>query len=383
MKRLIALIFISAFILGCKQDKNNGFIINGTAKDVYNGSRVYLKDVSNLGREVYSDTAIVMNEKFTFSGSVDEPEVRFMEIQGVPGEFLFMLENSEIDIEINKQLMLDSKATGSDTHNDLVDYQNGIKALQKENRELVNAYLKAKKAKDTTQEDSLKILLEDHGQRFLKFPAKYTKENNDSYFTLNLIGLEANKQKFDIKAFLESYDNLVPELKETPMGIRVKRKLDSINTEYEKTAHLQIGKIAPNFEAPKPDGTIVSLEDLKGKVTIIDFWAAWCGPCRKENPKVVKIYNQYHDAGLEIIGVSLDGNARQKDPKQAWLDAIEKDGLTWTQVSHLKYFNDPVARLYDINAIPATYILDKDGRIVAKNLRGRRLEMTVKELLEL
>ncbi|MCA0131764.1 redoxin domain-containing protein [Winogradskyella alexanderae] len=382
MKKLITLIFISILALSCQNEPRDGFVINGTAKEVYNGSRVYLKDVSNLGREVYSDTAIVMNEKFTFTGKVDEPKVRFMEIQGVPGEFLFMLENSEIDIEINKQLMLDSKATGSKTHEDLVKYQNGIKALQQENRELVDAFLKAKKAKDSIKEDSLKFLLEDHGQRFLKFPAKFTKENNNSYFTLNLIGLEANKQKFDIKAFLESYENLVPELKKTPMGERVKRKLDSINTEYEKTAYLEVGKIAPNFEAPTPEGNIVSLKDLRGKVTVIDFWAAWCGPCRRENPNVVKLYEQYHKDGLEIIGVSLDGNTRQNDPKKAWLDAIEKDGLKWTQVSHLKYFNDPVARLYNINAIPATYVLDNEGKIIAKNLRGRRLEMTVKELLE-
>ncbi|WP_411895606.1 redoxin domain-containing protein [Winogradskyella sp. A2] len=382
MKRILTLFLLSLALISCKQEPRTDFVINGIATDVYNGSRVYLKDVSNLGREVYTDTAIVMDGKFTLKGSVDEPKVRFLEIQGVQGEFLFMLENSKIEIEINKQLMLDSKATGSKTHNDLVAYQSGIKKLQEENRTMVNAFMKYRKDKDTVKLDSMKVILEDHGQRFLKFPAKYIKENNNSYFSLNLVGLEANKPKFDIEDFLEAYDNLTPNLKETPMGIKVKRKLDSINVEYQKTAHLQVGKVAPNFEAPKPDGTIVSLEELKGKVTIIDFWAAWCGPCRRENPNVVRIYNEYHDDGLEIIGVSLDGTSRQQNPKQAWLDAIEKDKLTWTQVSHLKYFNDPVARLYDVNAIPATYILDKDGKIVAKNLRGRQLESKVQQLLK-
>ena len=381
MKRILILVVLLIAFVGCKQEPRTDFVINGIAQDVFNGSRVYLKDVSNLGREVYTDTAIVMDGKFILKGSVNEPKVRFLEIQGVPGEFLFMLENSEIEIEINKQLMLESTATGSKTHNDLVAYQGGIKELQEENRNLINTFMKYRKQQDTARLDSMKVLLEDHGQRFLKFPAKYVKDNNDSYFSLNLIGLEANKKKFDVEDFLDAYDNLITSLKETPMGVKVKRKLDSINTEYQKTAHLQVGKIAPSFEAPKPDGTIVSLEELKGKVTIIDFWAAWCGPCRKENPNVVRIYNEYHDQGLEIIGVSLDGNSRQQNPKKAWLDAIEKDKLTWTQVSHLKYFNDPVARLYDINAIPATYILDKDGKIAAKNLRGRQLETKVQELL--
>lgn len=380
MKRILILAVLLVAFVGCKQEPRTDFVINGIAQDVYNGSRVYLKDVSNLGREVYTDTAIVMDGKFILKGSVNEPKVRFLEIQGVPGEFLFMLENSEIEIEINKQLMLESTATGSKTHNDLVAYQGGIKELQEENRNLINTFMKYRKEQDTARLDSMKVLLEDHGQRFLKFPAKYVKDNNDSYFSLNLIGLEANKKKFDIEDFLDAYDNLTPSLKNTPMGGKVKRKLDSINTEYQKTAHLQVGKIAPSFEAPKPDGTIVSLEELKGKVTIIDFWAAWCGPCRRENPNIVKIYNEYHDKGLEIIGVSLDGNSRQSNPKKAWLDAIEKDKLAWTQVSHLKYFNDPVARLYDVNAIPATYILDKDGKIVAKNLRGRQLESKIQQL---
>jgi peroxiredoxin len=181
---------------------------------------------------------------------------------------------------------------------------------------------------------------------------------------------------------MEAFDNLSSSLKESPKGKEVKAKLDSIYAEYEKTAYLEVGKVAPNFEAPKPDGTIVSLDELKGKVTIIDFWAAWCGPCRRENPNVVRIYNQYHDDGLEIIGVSLDGTSRQKDPKKAWLDAVEQDKLTWNHVSHLQYFNDPVARLYNITSIPATYILDEEGVIVAKNLRGKALELKVKELLE-
>ena len=157
--------------------------------------------------------------------------------------------------------------------------------------------------------------------------------------------------------------------------------MDSAYEAYQKIAHLEIGKVAPNFEAPKPDGSLISLNDIKGKVTVIDFWAAWCAPCRKENPNVVRVYNKYHDQGLEIISVSLDGDTRQNDPKKAWLDAIEKDQLDWTHVSNLNYFNDPVAQLYNITSIPATFILDKDGKIAYKNLRGKALALKVEELL--
>jgi thiol-disulfide isomerase/thioredoxin len=382
MKKLLTLTIIGLLLISCKQENRTDYVINGSAKGVYNGIRVYMKSLDEKGREIVNDTAIVFDEKFTMTGKVDYPQVRYLSVDNIEGDLLFMVENNEIDIEVNKDMMLESKVEGSKTHSDLVAYQNGMKEFQDESRELVAAYRKLNMAEDIAEKDSIKALLEKSGEKYLAYPAKFIKEHNDSYFSLNLIGLEANKPKFDIKAFMEAFDNLSSSLKESPKGKEVKAKLDSIYAEYEKTAYLEVGKVAPNFEAPKPDGTIVSLDELKGKVTIIDFWAAWCGPCRRENPNVVRIYNQYHDDGLEIIGVSLDGTSRQKDPKKAWLDAVEQDKLTWNHVSHLQYFNDPVARLYNITSIPATYILDEEGVIVAKNLRGKALELKVKELLE-
>ena len=119
----------------------------------------------------------------------------------------------------------------------------------------------------------------------------------------------------------------------------------------------------------------MALADVLGKVTLIDFWAAWCKPCRAENPNVVSVYNKYHDKGLNIIGVSLDRTA------DAWKKAIEDDGLRWNHVSHVAYFNDPIAKLYNVNAIPAAFLLDENGVIIAKNLRGPALEEKVAELL--
>ena len=120
------------------------------------------------------------------------------------------------------------------------------------------------------------------------------------------------------------------------------------------------------------------MNESLGKVTLIDFWAAWCKPCRAENPNVVKIYEKYHDQGFNIIGVSLD----RPNQKDKWTQAIAEDNLTWNQVSNLQFWQDPIAQLYDVRAIPAQFILDENGVIVAKNLRGDELDAKVKELLE-
>lgn len=139
---------------------------------------------------------------------------------------------------------------------------------------------------------------------------------------------------------------------------------------------ISVGDIAPDFTLDAPDGTPVSLSSLRGKYVLLDFWASWCGPCRRENPNVVRLYNQYKDKNFEIYGVSLD---RDRD---AWIKAIRDDGLTWVHGSDLKYWNSDVAVKYGVNGIPATYLLDTEGRVIAKNLRGQALERKLQEILK-
>ncbi|EDP70125.1 putative lipoprotein/thioderoxin [Flavobacteriales bacterium ALC-1] len=381
MKRILTIAIIGLLLTACKTETRTGYVINGNAKDVYNGVRVYLKFVDERGEQVVADTAIVMNEEFKIIGSIDEPSVRFLSVDGTQGELIFMLENSEIDIDINKANIMTSVVKGSETNNDFQKFQDEMAEIRKSSQITIVNYRNAIKNNDLKKKDSIRDILEGYSLELANHALTYTKENNDAYFSLNLIGLELNKPKIDVKAYIDAFENLTPRLKDSPKGKETRKKLDELYEAYQKIAHLEIGKVAPNFEAPTQDGDMVSLDDLKGKVTIIDFWAAWCGPCRKENPNVVRVYNKFHDQGLEIIGVSLDGDRRQKDPKKAWLDAIKKDNLTWNHVSNLQYFEDPVAKLYNISSIPATYILDKDGKIAYKNLRGKALELKVEELL--
>lgn len=144
--------------------------------------------------------------------------------------------------------------------------------------------------------------------------------------------------------------------------------------QIESLRSLAIGRPAPDIALPNPEGDTVRLSSLKGKYVMVDFWAAWCKPCRMENPNVVRLYNKYKDKGFEIYGVSLDRT------RQDWLEAIKEDNLDWKHVSDLRYFDSEAASLYNVNAIPATVLLDKEGTIIAKNLRGEALEEKLAEI---
>lgn len=377
MKRLITITIISLFFLGCKTDpKRTDFIINGTAKNVYNGVRTYLKVKQQNGRTRVVDTAIVVNEKFTFTGKVLNPTLYLITINSVKGELDFMLENNEIDITINKSDITQSTVIGSKSNADYKTYNDNLQKLNKEAKAL------KMQLRNRTRRDSILELYTIAQNKQKEAPFNFIDKNRSSYYSLVLIKQKNTKNNTNIEDYIEAFNKLDSDIQNSPEGVAIKISLDKSLAEYLKTNRLEIGKIAPNFEAPNPDGKIVSLNDVKGKVTIIDFWAAWCGPCRRENPNVVRIYNKYHDQGLEIIGVSLDGARNQKDPKNAWLNAIKTDKLTWTHVSNLQYFKDPIVELYNVTGIPATFILDKDGKIAAKNLRGRALELKVQELLK-
>ncbi|HMP91660.1 MAG TPA: TlpA disulfide reductase family protein, partial [Phnomibacter sp.] len=172
----------------------------------------------------------------------------------------------------------------------------------------------------------------------------------------------------DVTELGKFYDTLSPAVKQSFFG----KKIGDIVKASKST---EIGNMAPDFTLNNPDGKPVSLSSLRGQYVLVDFWASWCGPCRQENPNVVKAYQAYKSKGFTILGVSLD---KDRDP---WLEAIKKDKLTWEQVSDLKFWQSPVVELYGIRGIPANVLLDKEGKIIAKNLRGADLEAKLAEVL--
>lgn len=379
MKKILGFLLVSLLLTACETtEKPDGYVVNGTAKGVINGIRVYLKTKDNRGKELVKDTAIVIDEKFKFEGKVNRPQVWFLHVNSVNGNRPFMIENDYIDVEIEKDSIHATKVTGTKSNEVFNIYSNTVKELSNERRKLNMEFKIADQTSDTEKAKELQAKIVKNNHDMANLPFELISEHNDNNFVLILIESLISSNNADLNKLIESYNTLSSDIKGSDFGKTIQNKIEALKKEKERLANLEIGKAAPEFSAPDPDGKMLALKDMRGKVTIIDFWASWCGPCRRENPNVVKVYEKYHDKGLEIIGVSLD----KQGQKDRWLSAIEKDNLTWHHVSNLAYFNDPVAKQYAINSIPATYILDEEGTIIAKNLRGPALENKIAELLD-
>lgn len=381
MKKVLLLLLLSILVISCKsdpKDENGGYTISGTAPGVVNGIRAYLKTVDSQQREIIQDSAIIVDEKFTIKGEIDSPQLWHLTINSVRGSLPMIIENKKYTISVDPEQLGNSTITGSESNNALSTYLRHIQELTmkrngllEENKASVNSEDRSAMARMATQIKAI-------NQQIADYPKKFINEHPDNYFSLMLLESLIAAPNTDLDFIEKKFNALPSDLKSSDYGKTIGSQLEGKKLEIAQFNALNIGKVAPDFSAPTPEGNLLALSDIRGKVTIIDFWASWCGPCRKENPNVVKVFQKYHDKGLEIINVSLD----RPGHKDRWLKAIKDDNLTWHHVSNLNYFNDPIAKLYNIRSIPATYILDESGQIVAKNLRGKALDDKIGELLK-
>ncbi|WP_338408871.1 TlpA disulfide reductase family protein [uncultured Flavobacterium sp.] len=371
MKKITLVILASLFVISCKKE---GYDVTGLAKGVENGKKVFL-ELQNESGLVALDTVVVENEKFKFDGKLkDGLELAFVRIEALNGSVAIILENGSIAVEIDKDTIQKSKISGTKNNDKFQSFNDDSQVIFKKmmrfqvaNQEKMTA---AQQVQDTIIINAL--MKEYNGfQEAMNVQSKtFIEKNPDALISVLLLENFLMRKYITVEEVKAYYDKLDVSLLETKSAKSIKKTLDTLTA-------LNVGSIAPAFTAPSPDGKMISLKESLGKVTLLDFWASWCAPCRKENPNVVAIYNEFHEAGFNIISVSLD----KEGDAEKWKEAISKDGLTWNQVSNLKFWKDPIAEQYNIKSIPATFVLDASGKIVAKDLRGDELRAKVKELL--
>jgi peroxiredoxin len=314
-----------------------------------------------------TDSAFLDHGFFKFSGRADTAE--FCRISLNDQQKSFFLENGKISMLISKDSLNEAQITGTRIQDEFVYFQNQIsKPLTDRMTKLENVYYdSATKTKDQKATDSLDRAFESINDEQKKLVTEYAKTHPGSVLSSFLI-YSNFLYNFRLEQLDSAYHLLDSFAQATYYGKQIRNTI-------EKTRLTWVGSPAPDFSNNDRNGKPISLSTFKGNYVLLDFWASKCAPCRRENPAVVKVYRQYHKKGFEIFGVSLDDN------KSDWLAAIKKDGLNWTQVSELKGWDADVVSLYGIKAIPMNFLLDKNGIIVARGLRGDELKAELQKML--
>ncbi len=365
-------------ISSCTDENNQSFTLKGKLGNWSDPATIYLSYWDD-GNE-YLDTTRLSKGNFSFEGTIGEPAPARLILdytgEGMgqaaqAGHILYLyLENGTVKMKSPDSLQ-NSQFINSPINEAHLAYLDFIGGQIQDLATRMNE--KVMQATPEQQNDSAfnaqlnqeyRQLLDERTQK----QQQYVRDHHDSYFSVVALS-ESVSSDFDVEEIEPLFLSIDEKYRTSFPGKAFAQRIEAAKT-------IGIGKKAPGFTQNDPDGNPVSLSDFQGKYVLLDFWASWCGPCRQENPNLVKAYAAYKDKGFEILGVSLDN----KDGKEAWVKAIEKDGLTWTQVSDLNSWNNEVARSYGVRAVPQSYLIDPQGVIVAQNLRGEALEAKLKEI---
>lgn len=379
MKKILLVITAVITLVSCNKQGENEYVVTGTIKGIADGKSVILEVQDETGQLKPIDTVKIEKEKFVFTGTAKEPDMHLISIETVQGKIPFILENGDIEMTINKDSINITKVTGTYNNEELSSYKEKGMAIQKkmmkfqtDNTAIMQA---AQQKQDTAVMNKLRKEYAKFQDEFTKQSEAYVSSHPKAFISALIIEGMFNQMAPDLKKIKKFFDGLDKSVKDTKHGKKIKKNLDELLKPVANVTPIEIGTVAPDFSAPNPEGKMVSLKESKGKITIIDFWASWCRPCREENPNMVALYKEFHAKGLNIIGVSLDEKAED------WKKAIAADKLSWTQVSNLKDFEDPIALQYSIKLIPSTIVIDATGKVVAKDLRGPQLKAKIASLL--
>lgn len=359
MKKIIIAAAVMLPLLALAQ--TNGFTMNGKIGKLNAPARAWL--YYEEGDKYVMDSALFKNGEFHFKGTVVKPVKGMLIIddkavgtRNADHRFTCYIEPGKIHVAGSDSVKY-VKLSGTPLNNDLELLKQLLQPTEEKMSVLPN---------DSVHRDE-KIALRQQRYDVLQ---QFIKTHPNSWVSVDALkeygGLQPDPDKVE------------PVYNYLSASLKADKSVKEYYARLQELKKVAIGKIAPDFTQADTAGNNVSLHDFKGKYVLIDFWASWCKPCRKENPAVVKAFNEYKNKGFTILSISLDApNAREK-----WLKAIHDDGLTgWTHVSDLNFWSNAVAQLFSIQSIPMNFLLDKEGRIIAKNLRGEELAGKLQQIL--
>jgi peroxiredoxin len=352
------------------------FTVTGRVKNATPGSYVYLEANAQPTRKIDS-TKIGTDNTFTMNGKVtDGGDVLVLNVGGGQ-KMAILLEGGETLNVVADGYRMNAKTgemgqalvTGSknmEYYNKLMDLRTGMEARVNTWNKQVAAATEKKDNKRIAQIEAEYQAAEQDVVKKVKAMLPEMGTSMVALFALNFINIDSD---------FATYDEVAQRFaKENPNSPHAKSLIGRV----ARIKGVMVGSKAPDITLSDTTGKTVPLSSLRGKYVLIDFWASWCGPCRAENPNVVRMYNKFKDKGFAIYSVSLD----RPGDREKWVRAIRNDNLTWTHVSDLKFWQSEAAQQYGVQAIPATFLLDKDGTIIAKNLRGEALEQKLDEVLK-
>jgi peroxiredoxin len=384
LKYFILLVLITPLVstsqTTIKKRKEGELVIHGTLNNLKESvSSVYM--ICLDGNTNGIDSVRVINNKYIFriQTEVTTLVTIYAKDPGNPDNLIdkymlvFLAEPTTVMV-YSIDSFSNAKITGSKAYLEHKKLEALKEPFYKEFSKLYENYLNKEKDADIAGMEQLQKRIDSILDHSTLINYKYIKANPSSFLIPHLLNLVTKKLKSnaadeDVDSAELVYNKLSENDKNSYYGKRIRKKLDSFK--------INIGMSAPSFVQNDTSGNPISLASFKGKYVLLDFWASWCIPCRAENPTVVKAFNAYKDKGFTVLSISLE----KPDAKDKWMEAIHKDGLTWTNLSDLQFWNNTVAKLYKVNSIPQNFLIDPSGKIIGKDLRGTELEKILNEIL--
>ena len=370
MIRTITLIsFTLLSTLGFTQDKIS-FVLKG---QIFNTESNTLKMFQNDGKENREVASIPIDKNGFFEQKITLKDKDYYVLSLEDSQSINVIVEGNDTIKVygdGRNLFYHTNIINSESSTAIMEFLR-LSAQYKLKLDSANTYLQANQHK----KNEIQQEFQNTYQTFLGQRQHFLNEYSHSPAIIAAITTLNMDQEFEI------YEKIVNDLKksfgQSPTVQRIVKEYESNKAQMIARMPIAPGSVAKEIALPNPAGDTMRLSDYRGKVVLLDFWAAWCGPCRKENPNVVKLYKEYHDKGFEVFSVSLDKT------KEAWVQAIEQDGLIWDgHVSDLKFWSSTAAKSYNISSIPFTVLIDREGKVIGTNLRGQELANTLKNLFD-